>query len=71
MITSKLSSKGKTTIPKRVRAALGLREGDRIAYSLEEDRVILRRAVSEQADDPFHAFDEWNSEADRRAYAGL
>ncbi|UEM22491.1 type II toxin-antitoxin system PrlF family antitoxin [Skermanella mucosa] len=71
MITSKLSRKGKTTIPKRVRTALGLREGDRIVYNFEEDRVILRRAVSEQTDDPLHAFDEWNSEADRRAYAGL
>lgn len=71
MITSKLTSKAQTTIPQPVRAALGLREGDEIAYSIEEGRVILTRVVSEQADDPFHAFDEWNSEADRRAYASL
>lgn len=71
MITSKLTSKAQTTIPQPVRAALGLREGDEIAYSIEEGRVILTRVVSEQVDDPFHAFDEWNSEADRRAYANL
>ena len=71
MVTSKLTCKGKTTIPKRVRTALGLREGDRIAYRIEQGRVILTRAVPEQADDSFHVFHEWNSEADRRAYAGL
>lgn len=71
MVTSKLTCKGKTTIPKRVRTALGLREGNRIAYRIEQGRVILTRAVPGQADDPFHVFHEWNSGADRRAYAGL
>jgi len=71
MITSKLTSKAQTTIPQAVRAALGLREGDEIAYSIEEGRVVLTRATAEPADDPFHTFIEWNSEADRRAYADL
>jgi antitoxin PrlF len=71
MITSKLTSKAQTTIPQAVRAALGLREGDEIAYSIEEGRVVLTRATTEPADDPFHTFTEWNSEADRRAYADL
>jgi antitoxin PrlF len=48
-----------------------LREGDEIAYSIEEGRVVLTRATTEPADDPFHSFTEWNSEADRRAYADL
>ena len=38
MITSKLTSKAQTTIPQPVRVALGLREGDEIAYRLEADR---------------------------------
>jgi antitoxin PrlF len=71
MITSKLTTKAQTTIPQAVRAALGLREGDEIAYSIEEGRVVLTRATAEPADDPFHTFIEWNSEADRRAYADL
>ena len=71
MITSKLTSKAQTTIPQAVRAALGLREGDEIAYSIEEGRVVLTRATTEPVDDPFHTFTEWNSEADRRAYADL
>ncbi|QCO00205.1 transcriptional regulator (plasmid) [Azospirillum argentinense] len=71
MITSKLTSKAQTTIPQPVRVALGLREGDEIAYSIEDGRVVLMRAAVEPVDDPFHAFTEWNSEADRRAYADL
>lgn len=71
MITSKLTSKAQTTIPQPVRVALGLHEGDEIAYSIEEGRVILTRAAVEPADDPFHTFNEWSSEADRRAYADL
>ncbi|ALG74825.1 transcriptional regulator [Azospirillum thiophilum] len=71
MITSKLTSKAQTTIPQPVRVALGLHEGDEIAYSIEDGRVILTRAVMETGDDPFRTFAEWNSDADRRAYADL
>jgi antitoxin PrlF len=70
MITSKLTSKAQTTIPQPVRIALGLREGDEIAYLLEAGRVILTR-VEPASDDPFKTFAEWDSEADRRAYADL
>lgn len=69
MITSRLTSKAQTTIPPPVRVALGLREGDEIAYSIEDGRVILTRAVPDPVDDPFRTFSEWDSEADRRAYA--
>jgi antitoxin PrlF len=44
MMTSKLTSKAQTTIPQPVRAALGLREGDAIAYVIEPGRVVLMRA---------------------------
>ncbi|GHD38857.1 hypothetical protein GCM10017083_00100 [Thalassobaculum fulvum] len=71
MITSKLTSKAQTTIPQPVRAALGLREGDEIAYSIEAGRVIITRLARETADDPFRTFTEWESEADRKAYADL
>ena len=71
MITSKLTSKAQTTIPQPVRAALRLREGDELSYIIEDGRVILTRAPSEGADDPFSAFNEWDSEADRKAYAKL
>ena len=71
MITSKLTSKAQTTIPASIRAALRLKEGDELAYSIENDHVILTKASRAHADDPFAAFDEWSSDADREAYAGL
>ena len=71
MITSKLTSKAQTTIPQAVRAALRLKEGDEIAYAIENGRVVLTRVASESAEDPFATFGEWNSDADRRAYAKL
>ena len=71
MITSKLTAKAQTTVPQAVRVALGLQAGDEIAYRIEGGQVILSRAVMGKADDPFHTFTEWDSEADRRAYADL
>lgn len=71
MITSKLTSKAQTTIPQPVRTALRLREGDEIAYVIENERVILTKAELAPIDDPFHTFTEWDSEADRRGYADL
>lgn len=71
MITSKLTSKAQTTIPQPIRTALHLKEGDEIAYAIEGDRVILTRAAREAGEDPFATFGEWDSEADRRAYAEL
>ncbi len=71
MITSKLTSKAQTTIPQPVRVALQIREGDEIAYRIEEGRVILTKAESDIEEDPFALFSEWNSDADRRAYERL
>ncbi|MCP4696624.1 MAG: transcriptional regulator [Gammaproteobacteria bacterium] len=71
MITSKLTTKAQTTIPQPVRSALHLRPGDEIAYVIEDDRVVLTRLALEPTEDPFATFEEWNSEADRRAYASL
>jgi antitoxin PrlF len=71
MITSKLTSKGQTTIPLPVRNALHLAGGDEIAYSIEGNRVVLTKASREPVDDPFATFSEWPSEADRQGYADL
>ena len=71
MITSKLTSKAQTTIPQPVRAALGLGEGDKLLYRIEDGRVILTKASPETGDDPFGAFGEWDGEADRKAYGRL
>jgi antitoxin PrlF len=71
MITSKLTSKAQTTIPQPVRAALRLAEGDEIAYEIEGSRVVLTKLVERGIEDPFAAFSEWDSPADRKAYAKL
>ena len=71
MITSKLTSKAQTTIPQSIRAALHLKAGDTIAYVIAGEKVILSRAPIQPVDDPFANFDEWSSEADKRAYADL
>lgn len=71
MIISKLTSKAQTTIPQPVRKALHLREGDELIYEIEGERVILRKAVRQTAEDPFGTFSEWESAADQRAYGKL
>lgn len=71
VITSRLTSKAQTTIPQPVRMALGLREGDEIAYSIEDGHVILTRVAGRAVEDPFRTFTEWDSDADRNAYADL
>jgi antitoxin PrlF len=53
MIISKITSKARTTIPRPVLVALRLKEGDEITYMIEDRRVILTRARSNNADDQF------------------
>jgi AbrB family looped-hinge helix DNA binding protein len=38
-----VTSKGQVTVPKEVRTRLGLREGGRLRFVLEDDRVVLKR----------------------------
>lgn len=71
MITSRISSKAQTTVPQAVRNALGLREGDELAYDIRDGQVTLTKARGVVLDDPFATFEEWDSEADRLAYGGL
>ena len=69
MIVSKLTSKAQTTVPQAVRAALGLSEGDELLYEIDGERVVLKKARRAAADDPFATFQEWDGDADRKAYA--
>lgn len=39
---STITSKGQTTIPKEIRDAMDLKEGDGLVYTIEEDRIIAR-----------------------------
>jgi antitoxin PrlF len=53
---STISSKGQTTVPKSVRQALGLSEGDQIAFRVDETGVTMRRAEDAQDDPALGAF---------------
>ncbi|MGH6975766.1 MAG: AbrB/MazE/SpoVT family DNA-binding domain-containing protein [Stellaceae bacterium] len=71
MITSRLTSKAQTTIPRPVRVALRVRAGDELTYKIERSRVILTKASHGSPDDPFATFGEWGSDNDSRAYGRL
>ena len=42
-IAARMSSKGQLTVPKAVRVALGIGEGDDVVFRLEGDRAVLAR----------------------------
>jgi len=71
VISSKLTSKAQTTVPRPVRAALKLGVGDTIIYTIEADHVLMTKAIAPSVDSPNAAYEEWNSEHDRRAYDKL
>jgi antitoxin PrlF len=46
MTSATITSKGQTTIPKRIRDHLGLKPGDRLRFAVEEGgRVVLEPAT--------------------------
>ena len=74
MQTSKLSSKSQVTLPKEVRAALGARPGDTIAYEVEGSLVRIKRL--EPFDAAFHkalsnTLSEWATDEDEEAFDAL
>ena len=71
IISSKITSRARTTIPRSVREALSLRQGDELAYQMERGRVIVTKAILKQVENPFATFGEWASENDWRAYGEL
>ena len=42
-IAAKMSSKGQITVPKSVRDALGIGEGDSVVFRVEGNRAVLAR----------------------------
>jgi antitoxin PrlF len=42
-LSAKVTSKGQVTIPRPVREALSLAEGDRVSFRVEGDRAVLAR----------------------------
>ena len=42
-VSARLSSKGQVTVPRAVRKALALEEGDRLVFRVEGDHAVLAR----------------------------
>jgi AbrB family looped-hinge helix DNA binding protein len=42
-VAATLTSKGQVTVPKAIRDALGLKEGDQVVFRLDGQRAILAR----------------------------
>jgi antitoxin PrlF len=72
---SRLTSKGQITIPKAVRTALSLNEGDLVAFTVEDGHAVMRRiamAIEVSDRDAANAqLDEWSGAADSDAYRDL
>ena len=49
MQVARIDARGRTTIPKFFREVADLREGDAIAFEIEGDRLVVRKAASGQA----------------------
>ncbi len=70
MITSKLTSNRETTLPQTALDALGVKEGDLIAYRIEGDRVVLSKVrVAAEGEDAFRISPEWEAEAEAERIA--
>ena len=74
MLTSRLSSKGQLTIPKKIREIIRVGPGDVVAYEVAEGKVSLKRI--EPFDAAFHAalsktMDEWMTPEDEQAFRDL
>jgi antitoxin PrlF len=44
-IAARMTSKGQVTVPKQVREALHLREGDQVVFRVEGQHAVLARTV--------------------------
>ncbi|MEA3464841.1 MAG: AbrB/MazE/SpoVT family DNA-binding domain-containing protein [Thermodesulfobacteriota bacterium] len=71
---SKLTTKYQATIPKAVRNILHICSGDTIAFDIDEDRILIRKA--QPVDLAFTralegTLSEWQSAADEEAYRDL
>jgi AbrB family looped-hinge helix DNA binding protein len=71
---AKVTSKGQTTIPKKIRQALGIRRGDVLRFELHGDGATLSKVV--YGEEAYlkaleGSMSEWLSEADEEAYGDL
>ena len=74
MQLAKVGARGRTTIPKVIREAAGLREGDVLAFEIEGNRLLVHKVVPGR-DEYLHGLGgvmgEWLSPEDGEAWRDL
>ncbi len=74
-LISRITSKGQITIPKAVRSALGLQDGDLVSFALDDEQATLRKIAQQTESAPASTvgteLTEWASPADEDAYRDL
>ncbi|MDE2763652.1 MAG: AbrB/MazE/SpoVT family DNA-binding domain-containing protein [Gemmatimonadota bacterium] len=71
---AKITARGQTTIPKRIREAAGLREGDLVAFDLRGGHLVLRKVEVEPdryLEGVSGLMEEWTSPEDEEAWRDL
>ena len=74
MQCAKIGTRGRTTIPKAIREAAGLHEGDVIAFEIEGDRLLVRKVAlgrHEYLHGVGATMGEWLSPEDEHAWRDL
>ncbi len=71
---TKVTTKGQTTIPAKVRAHLGVKPGDWVSFVIDDGRVMLNRV--EKLDAGFlklatESFSDWNAPEAEEAFRDL
>ena len=74
MELAKITARGQTTIPKPIRDAINLHEGDIIAFEIEDEHLLVRK-VTPGRDDYLRGltevFSEWTSPEDEEAWRDI
>jgi len=75
MQLARINAKGQVTIPKRIREAAHIREGDMLAFDLDSNNRItikhLEPAVDLELAALQNTLSEWNSPQDEEAWRNL
>lgn len=74
MELAKITARGQTTIPKNIREAANLVEGDVISFEMDGDRLVVRKVTPRQ--DEYlqglsEVLSEWISPEDEEAWRDL
>lgn len=73
MELARVTAKGQATIPKRIREAAHLREGDMLAFDLDSNNRIIIKRIEPTIDIELlqETLSEWNSPEDDEAWRDL